>query len=198
MVVKEKLNVKKEYIIYYTDYNGFIKQIPKLRWKAREHIIGLNYQGKTIFNDKEFIHELKDIPSIITTLNIKNKRKRYEYIYDVVCNYIDNEFKENNYCDFINNQCIYYRNQTNKEHINGCCFSYKKGLLCEYFNNGCTIKSMGCKFHVCKYLKKQGITFKIDDFPLLKYFFNTRQKVILRFSFFTDKEEVINKLVKLI
>ena len=93
-------------------------------------------------------------------LNIKNKRKRLSYIYDVVCDYLDNLFINNNLCKFKNNKCL--SNRCKKfEKVNGCC-SNNKNINCKYFDkNHCTIKCSGCKFYVCLSLKKKHIKIKM-------------------------------------
>ncbi|MDD4035988.1 MAG: hypothetical protein PHS45_01520 [Bacilli bacterium] len=202
MNVAVKSKSVKEYIIKYNDlesYTDFFKILPKLKRKAaRNNKIGIEYKNNILYDDSQEINELKDLLQIITALNIKNKKERYEYIYDTVCDYLDNEFKNNNYCDFKCNQCTYYRNMYPSRKEDGCCFSPNVGLCKYLINHRCTIKSISCKLHVCQHLKKQGVHFKINDIPLLKHFFNIRQKTIIGISFFTDKEEVINRLVRLV
>lgn len=194
-----KTKTVKEYIIKYSDfesYNDFVKLIPKLIGKTARNIkIGIEFKGNILYDDSLKISELKDFLQVITALNIKNKKDRYEYIYDTVCNYLDNEFKDNNYCKFKCNQCTYYSNMYPLRKEDGCCFSPKVGLCKHLINHRCSIKSISCKLHVCRYLKKQGVQYKINDITLLKYFFNIRQKTIIKFSHFQDKNEVINKLV---
>ena len=56
---------------------------------------------------------------IIASLNIKNGKKRIEFVYDEVCFEADNYFKNKNICDFRNNQC-YTQRGTSK--CNGCCY----------------------------------------------------------------------------
>ena len=82
------------------------------------------------------------------------------------------------------------------ESNNGCCYGKKRGV-CEHLkNNKCTIKSITCKLFTCRYLKKQGIKYKINDIPLLKYFMNIQQRLVIMSSFFKDKDEVIKLLMK--
>jgi hypothetical protein len=37
----------------------------------------------------------------------------------------------------------------------------------------------------------------MKDIPLAYYFLNDRQKIVLRYTVFTPKEEIIDKLIKL-
>ena len=46
-----------------------------------------------------------DINDLILALNIKNRRKRLEFIYDTACQEIDDYFANKNVCDFKNNKC---------------------------------------------------------------------------------------------
>ena len=137
------------------------------------------------------INSLKDIE---TAINIKDKREKISFIYDKVCDYLDYDFIKNNKCLFMNNKCISDRN---KSYIKDCgCCRAKNGKLCEYLkDNRCTIRNMGCKFFVCSTLKKQGISYKINSFPLLKYFCSFRQKIVLRYTIFVPKEKVLERVL---
>jgi len=133
----------------------------------------------------------------IHACNIKDIKTRYEYIYDIVCDYLDGEFKSKDICQFKDNICVSVKNKSHcPESKNGCCYGRNRGL-CNNFKDGkCTIKSLSCKLFTCRYLKRQGIKYKVNDIPLLKYFFNIRQKFILDTSIFKDKDEIIELLLK--
>lgn len=141
--------------------------------------------------------EIKDKIHSIHALNIKDIKSRYSYIYDVVCDYLDNEFSNKNICDFIGNKCISVRCGGHcSDSINGCCSGTKRGLCKNFIDGKCTIKSISCKLFTCRYLREQGIKYSVNSFPLLKYFFNIRQKLILDQSIFKDKDYVIALLLK--
>ena len=185
-------------IILSIDDSNFYKKIKKN--KDKENIIVLKQNGNII--DIENINYLNDIDSkwklySVIAANIKNLEKRYNYIYDIVCDYLDNEFQEKNICQFRNNKCIGVTDGYHcKESVNGCCYGRKRGL-CKNFNKGkCSIKSISCKLFTCRYLKKNKIKYHSDNIPLLKYFFNKRQKTIIEDSIFIDKEQIINMLLK--
>ena len=185
-------------IILSIDDSNFYKKIKKN--KDKENIIVLKQNGNII--DLENINYLNDIDSkwklySVIAANIKNIEKRYNYIYDIVCDYLDNEFQEKNICQFRNNKCIGVTDGYHcKESVNGCCYGRKRGL-CKNFNKGkCSIKSISCKLFTCRYLKKNKIKYHSDNIPLLKYFFNKRQKTIIEDSIFIDKEQIINMLLK--
>lgn len=57
---------------------------------------------------------------------------------------------------------------------------------------------MACKLFTCKTIRKLNIKPSINDFILAKYFFTRKQKDILELTFFTEKEVVIEKLIKTI
>ena len=134
---------------------------------------------------------------MIHACNIKDLRDRYSYIYDIVCDYLDNTFKKNNWCDFKNNRCVSVRNSGHcSESVCGCCYGSKRGV-CKYLDKDhCKIKSLSCKLFSCRYLKKKKKNIRIKDIPLLKYFFNIRQKYIIEYSLFKDKDEMIDLLIK--
>ena len=87
--------------------------------------------------------------------------------------------------------------------LNGDIFTYADKHVVKkvfkYFddkNKRCSIKCIGCKFFTCDYLRKKGINYKVNSIPYIKYFFNIRQKLICKYSFFTEKDIIINKLLK--
>jgi len=132
-------------------------------------------------------------------------KKQYEMIYDKVCDYLDNQFYMQNLCDFHNDKCGEKINTTS---LVGCCRPYKNKLIgpllpssinrvvaCKYLENKkCTAKCISCKLFTCDYLREKGIRFRIKDFELLKDF-NVVQKYIIKYSVFTPKEKIIQKLL---
>ena len=55
---------------------------------------------------------------------------------------------------------------------------------------------MACKLFTCPFLyKEKGIRQRINDYVLIKYFFNKNQKYILECSFWTPKEIVMKRLL---
>jgi len=185
--------------IYLENDKSFYKQIKK--YLKNDSIIHLKLDNYDIIDDS-LIDNIKDqdlkfkIYSICA-INIKDIEKRYSYIYDIVCDYLDNLFLEKNLCDFKENRCISVRNSSHcKESLNGCCYGRKRGL-CKSFKDGkCSIKSLSCKLFTCRYLRKNNIKIKVNDIVLLKYFFNNKQKFILDTSIFKDKDEIIDLLIK--
>lgn len=213
---KNKLKNKKNLIINIDfnkiserDYKKLIQNLFKLKKFCKTHNIpiGEKLENKKIllgyvnnynpnnFKEKEFI-------CAINAIFYKTKKERYYYIYDTICEYLDNCFYGKNVCDFVNNKCGEKRNTSSTW---GCCRHYKsklfgpltKWVLCEHLGKDgrCKIKSIGCKLYTCDYLHSKGIKFKIKDILLLDAFFNPIQKYIIKFSVYTPEEKVIKKLL---
>lgn len=92
--------------------------------------------------------------------------------------------------------CVKYRRK-GSDHKNGCCECKGRGKCKYLIDSVCTMKScMACKLFTCHTLKTMGITQSINDFVLTKYFFTSKQKDILQFSYWTPKEIVMEKLMK--
>ena len=187
--------------VYIKDDKNFYDNIKKYSRK-RNTIIHFLYKGNDIINDdylkmSKCNKELTFKINAVHAANIKDKRKRYSYIYDVVCDYLDNEFIRKDKCNFCNNKCIAIRNGYYfSESIAGCCYGRKRGTCLKFKNNTCSIKSISCKLFTCKYLKSKDIKYKINDIPLLKYFFDIVQKYIISIAMMKDKEETIDMLIK--
>lgn len=136
-------------------------------------------------------------------LKINNKEKRYSYLYDLICDYLDGEFRDKNICGFDCGICKKRKNMI-KKHVkkenyeNGCCYGYKEGKTCEYLEpgKGCKIKNIACKTFTCFYLRKQGYRYKLENIYLSKYFFNRRQKFYMENTFFVDKPVVMKGIMK--
>lgn len=153
-------------------------------------ILEINFKGNK--ESKEY----KDLVMIKTAINYKTKEERYEYIYDTVCKILDEKIMKENYCEFENDVCIRFKKE-NPNHKNGCC-EWKGRGKCKYLiNSECTMKTcMACKLFTCPFLyKEKGIRQKINDYVLIKYFFNRNQKYILECSFWTPKEIVMKRLL---
>lgn len=144
--------------------------------------------------DKEFEN---DVISCINAALCKNRKERIEYIYDAVCSYLDEEFRKNNYCDFKNDVCKAKRNC--KEVVKmGCCHKVKnllKGKLVEcplLKNKTCSTSCITCKLFTCDAIDRK---FKLKDIPLINIYFDPIQKFIIKTSFFTTRETIINRLL---
>ena len=69
---------------------------------------------------------------------IKDKEERYSKLYDLICDYLDEEFIVRNVCGFKNNQCYMQRKLKNNE-VNGCC------RMCIHQNRG-----QSCMLHIAR------------------------------------------------
>ena len=184
-------------IINLTDdnINEYIKNTKKLIKKCDKN----NFELVLLYNNKELSNKnkqdnLKDIIDIMTAINIKDKYKRYEYIYDRVCFYLDEKIKTN-YCEFKDDICIRDRLKNNN-HKNGCCECIGRGKCKYLIDSKCTLGNcMACKLFTCHTLKKKGISENINNYVLTKYFFTRKQKDILRFSYWTPREIVLDRLM---
>ena len=144
----------------------------------------------------------------INAIFFDTRYERYNYIYDIVCDYLDSFFYGKNLCDFKDNKCGEKR-LANSDSCVGCCHHYKIKLLgplipnnlthCEYLkeDHTCSAKCIGCKLFTCDYLEKKGVKFKIKDILLLDVFFNPLQKYFIKTMVFTPKEQIIKRLMVL-
>lgn len=190
------MNVKDNIVIFDIDnknVNKVIKNTKKVLKICDENNYTIKFNTIENITDDDNLFWIKNIED---TINIKNIDERYSFIYDKVCDYIDKKYMKCNYCDFKDNVCIYFRYHNMLEHKNGCCYSDARGGLCENLvNNSCKIKAISCKLYSCEYLRKNKINFRMKNIPLIKYFFNIKQKYYIKYSFFKDKDYVIDKLI---
>lgn len=143
---------------------------------------------------------------IAHALTITDIKERYEYVYDVICDYLDNKFKENNYCDFRDdNKCFVNREKLGVNTEMGCCYSFYLDMflnmrdkkLCQYVGDKCCmVRCITCKLYTCKHLEKRGISFNIYNFQGIKKIFTKKQIRVLKFNAFRTKDEIINRLIE--
>lgn len=167
-------------------------------------------QNRKIYNKtKKYLEKKRDdninekMEIVDQILSINDKEVRYSYIYDLICNYLDNEFRSKNICGFNCGICkrrkdMMNRNIKKETFENGCCYGYKIGKACEYLirGEGCRIKNIACKLYTCFYLRKQGYRYKLNDIYLARYFFNYRQKFYIENTYFVDKNVVMKGILK--
>ncbi len=188
-----------------------VKKIVRKISKIINKIDKSNVKFGTKIEDKKIVciiiaenkdnHNVKDLIKAVNACIIKDKYNRYDYLYDEACNYLDNEFSKNNYCDFKDDICIAKRNLPTRPEGKkmGCCYNFTKiGVFgkrprCEYLGDkGCTAKCIGCKLMTCDYIK---VKFKIKDIILLDCFFNVVQKLIIKMRCFTPKKQIMKELM---
>ena len=197
----------------YNEAKLLIKNLIILQKICKKFNITTNF----IFNNKNILGIIlknnspfeADLITTLIALNQPTLKGIYSKIYDQVCDFLDNEFKRNNFCYFINNQCFANRESTSAHSTMGCCYTFKyspnpfaKELLtnvkqCHFLNcKKCSIKSISCKLFTCKSLQKKGIKFDSHKILLSDCFFNKKQHLILSKNFFKTKDEIINKLLE--
>ncbi len=179
----------------------FIKKIYKNKIGIQEDskiLLGylMNYD-KNNQNQNDFI-------LAINAIFYNTRYERYNYIYDTVCDYLDDYFYGKNLCDFKNNKCGEKRNTSS---VTGCCHHFKnkwlgpmsKLVLCEHLKEDytCGAKCISCKLFTCDYLEKKGVKFRIKDILLLYTFFNPLQKYFIKYMVFTPKDKIIKRLMVL-
>ena len=128
----------------------------------------------------------KDLQLIVNALNIKNRKKKIEYIYDESIKII-NKYYSKDLCQFKNNQCIAQRKQKSNS-INGCC------KMCTLVTNkGCPSVNLACKLVYCKTALGNLKKLKMKDIKLLKCL-SLKERIILKGSYFEMRDEVINNM----
>lgn len=167
------------------------------------------YKDKKIYDKtKKYLEKIGDtdidtkMKTIESILNISSIEDRYSYLYDLICEYLDNEFINKNVCGFNCGICKRRQEMIDKNikkdtYLDGCCHGYKNGD-CEYLipGKGCSIKNIACKTYTCFYLRKRGYRYRLNDMYLSKYFFNFRQKFHIENTFFVDKDVVMQGILK--
>lgn len=180
-----------------------IKKIVKL-YKIELGLLQENSKRKIgyLINYDKNDNNQNDFILAINAIFYKNRYERYNYIYDTVCDYLDEFFYGKNLCDFKDNKCGEKRNTSSTW---GCCRHYKikwlgpltKWVLCEHLKEDytCGAKCLGCKLYTCDYLRSKGVIFRIKDILLLDAFFNPLQKLVIKCTVFTPKEKIIKRLM---
>lgn len=179
--------------------NRILKKIKNIKIKKNKEMLNNCFQVLVFNYNKNIEQHIIDLICSIKIMLLPTTLKKYDYIYDKVCDYLDNEFTCKNICEFKNDKCIAKRN------FNctcGCCRHYKslfsnKLIQCEYLvNKQCTTKCLTCKMFTCSYIvKNKKIKYRIKNIFLLNKFFNPIQKIIILMSFFTSKEKIIKRLL---
>ncbi len=105
------------------------------------------YKTYFFFFTKFYLPEDKEdtynLAVLLTGLNIKNRRKRINYIIDVACRELDAYYNPKNLCQFKKAKCLLQR-QKKEPYCNGCCHR------CRYQSKeGCLTKNVACKLFYC-------------------------------------------------
>ena len=159
------------------EYQEFLRRLPKYR--------GLRYRA-TEFTARSKVHP-KRVADIVTALNIKNRRKRIEYLFDRACDIIDahNE-AEGIICHYnADGICEDPKHQTRK---NGCC--------CHCYlqsSSGCPSRNLSCKFYFCDHMCGKHRPLTMEDIDLLRLF-TASQREIIKNNVFVTRKAYINML----
>lgn len=190
-----------EILTFSLDCNNIVKEKNKI-FKKIKHIKNNNITTFQVivfnYNKNNELH-IFDLIKSIKIMLLPTILEKYDYIYDTVCDYLDNEFACKNICEFKNDKCIAKRN------FNctcGCCRHFKnifsnEIVQCKYLiDKRCSTKCITCKMFTCNYIvKNKKIKFRIKDIFLLRKFLNPVQKLIILISYFTSKEKIIKRLL---
>lgn len=147
-----------------------------------------------------------EVIDVFKAFYIADEKQRMEFIYDKVCEALDEKWDREKPCNFCENRCLAARNNFMDEEEDGCCYSFKRKRFgrvekspCRYLgiDKKCTTSNLSCKLFTCSYLKKHSkFLTDIDDYLLLRLFLNKKQRLIAKYNFFKNKEEVIGKLLE--
>ncbi len=183
----------KTYII--KKVNGVYKIPRYIKFLINIRNFKFEYKGKLYDKEIKDSIELRQVSLLVEALNIKNKYKRLDYIYEKSCDLLDDDFYGKNICEFKNNKCIHDRKYNAVGF--GCCMTNDGLKKCKYLGDKkCTIRNLACKFHICYCIRKKGYKYKINDIYMLRYLYNWKQKIIVYFSFFLTKEEVLKDVCR--
>ena len=159
------------------DYNKFLKKI-----NIYKSILYYN----TLFEVKNNINE-RNIDYITNALNMKNRKKRIEYVYDQSCKLIDWKNKGINICGFENGKCWVQRKIKNGK-CNGCC------RKCIYqTSNGCSTKNLSCKLFNCTEVRSRYNVIRYNDLKLLRLL-SKKNQIIIKSDYFSKREDVLKDL----
>jgi len=143
---------------------------------------------KSIFYKNTFFKsDDRELQDFITALNIKSRKERINFIYDISCKEIDIYFKNINFCGFKNNKC-YAQQYVGCNKYNGCC------RKCIYQSTkGCTTSNLTCKLFFCSEVKNRYEVPSSDYLKLIPLL-TRRQKIILKHDYFSHREDVLKDL----
>ena len=186
-----------------------IKDIIKIGNICKKYNIqlGTSFENKILvaniakYTNNEKIY--REILNSLTAVLYKDKKGKYNYLYDTICDYLDNEFIKKKLCGFKNDKC---KVKESSGVTMGCCYHCKNkrfGLLytnkfqvCEYLKDKrCSAKCITCKLFTCDELEKEGVKYNTNNILLIKCFFNPLQKFIIISSHFTPKEKIMERLL---
>ncbi len=126
----------------------------------------------------------QELQDIIEALNIKNRFKRVEFIYDTACKRLDEFYKNDNICEFCNNQCLVQQKHDLK-YSNGCC------RLCKLQSDkGCTTSNLSCKLFYCDRIRDLKKTLYLKDMRILELY-SLRQRIMCTHNYFATRKQFL-------
>ncbi len=173
--------------------DDIIKEFMNMKDLKPDEII---YVCKDLTNEKIFF--INEFEKFLSAL--EQSFDRNEYIYDKVCDDLENNFLKFNFCDFKNNKCILQRhkniffNNYPYTSTDGCCFKIIR--KCQHNNKDgtCKVKCISCKLFICPYLSKRGIGYYASELLLLRAFYTPKQRGICVNSFYEPEDRILSKL----
>ena len=187
-----------------------IKKLIKL--KEKNVSFGSTYQGKTI---KYIISNYSpEIIDCLKAIEIQDKRERTTFLYEKLCDELDAVWKKFNPCNFCNGICAAGKTDKRYSGPDGCCakafdlsfwkepfavLTQSKFFPCPYLGekDGCTTQNAACKLFVCNYIKKNHlIELNPHEFIIYEACFSQKQRLILTYNFFRNKEQLLDKLLE--
>lgn len=187
-LVKKEKNAEKEQ--YLDDIINEFMKIKDFKSGDIVYVCG-NLTNENIFFINEFEKFLKAL---------EQSSNRNKYIYDTVCNDLENNFLKFNFCNFKNNKCLSQRhknvvlNDYPYTNTDGCCFKIIR--KCQHNNKDgtCKVKCISCKLFICPYLSKRGIGYYASELLLLRAFYTPKQRGIYVNSFYESEDKILSKL----
>ncbi len=173
--------------------DDIIKEFMNMKDLKPDEII---YVCKDLTNEKIFF--INEFEKFLSAL--EQSFDRNEYIYDKVCDDLENNFLKFNFCDFKSNKCISQRhknivfNNYPYTSTDGCCFKIIR--KCQHNNKDgtCKVKCISCKLFICPYLSKRGIGYYASELLLLRAFYTPKQRGICVNSFYEPENRILSKL----
>ncbi len=200
--------ISQKYIIFVFDFSSLplnLNQADNIvcNIKKLENIKSIKEIKKYVYMISSNSNYENFISASVCVLNAENRKEKYNYLYDSICEYLDNRVVKSNVCGFEHDKCIVKRNTSCTM---GCCHHYKNKLfgmfyekelkLCEFQKEKrCTAKCISCKMFMCDTLKKKGYNFTTRNVITIKRYFDPIQKMIIVTSFFTPKEKIMKRLL---
>lgn len=183
-----------------------------IKFKEKNINFNTSYQGKNI---KYIISNYStEILDCLKAIEISDRRERYTFLYETLCDEIDTIWKKFNPCNFCDGICAAAKDEGRYNEPNGCCskafdlhffknpfaiLTPDKYFPCPYLGekNGCTTQNIPCKLYICPYIKKNHlIDLHPSEFIIYEAFFDKKQKLVLTYNLFRSKEQLIDKLLE--